>query len=654
MDFFARQDTARRHTKWLVVYFVIAVALMIATIYLVAVVVFTGVNSRNHHRFDDAPIQFALWNPELFLGVSLGTLAVIFIGSISKTMQLAQGGSAVAAMFGARLLNSSTNDPDERKLLNVVEEMSIASGTPMPQVFVLDDENSINAFAAGHTTSDAAVTVTRGAMKMLSRDELQGVIGHEFSHILNGDMRLNLRLIGMIFGILCLTVIGRILLRTGRGGSRRDKNPLPLLGLALIIIGWVGIIFGRLIQAAVSRQREFLADASSVQFTRNPLGLSGALQKIGRYSYGSRIESPHAEQTSHMFFGNGMGVPFISLMATHPPIPDRIHAIDPSWDGTFPPLKPEQIEVVKRAALSEFDRQRSPLPDILGTILGGAILAEGTKEKPSVVQSNTVLPGLGRPTTAHLVYAADLRDSLPQPLRDAAREPLGAVTLIYGLLLSDNPATRETQLTQLATRLPQPVYDETVRLLPDVYAVAERAKLALANIALPGLRQLSASQLEQFNDTIQFIITSDEQLDLFEYALQKMVRRHLAPAQKSVVQFYSTKPLLPDCAVLLSAIAHVGQDDAAAAERAFLQGTPYLRVPGGLVSLLPISECSLEQIDAALNRLAQAAPQIKKNLIEACAQTVAADGAIQEREAELLRAIADTLDCPIPPFVQME
>lgn len=652
MDFFQQQDSARRRTKWLVVYFVIAVVVMIATIYLVAVVVFTGVNSRHHRRFDGAPIQFTLWNPKLFLGVSLGTIAVILIGSAGKTMQLAQGGSAVAAMFGARPVNSSTNDPDERKLLNVVEEMAIASGVPMPQVFVLDDEKSINAFAAGHSPSDAAVTVTRGAMKMLSRDELQGVIGHEFSHILNGDMRLNLRLIGIVFGILCLTVIGRVLLRTG-GGGRRDRNPLPLLGLALIIVGWVGVFFGRLIQAAVSRQREFLADASSVQFTRNPLGLSGALQKIGRDGYGSHIASPQAEQVSHMFFGNGISEPLFGLLATHPPISDRIRAIDPAWDGKFPSLEPEQFETVKQAALSEWDRQRSPMPQILGTLLGGAIVAERPASRPTV-RPESVLPHLGQPTTAHLAYAANLRDSLPPSLRDAVRDPLGAIALIYGLLLSDDEAMRKSQLAQLATRLPQPVYDEALRLLPDVSVVAARAKLALANIALPGLRQLSAPQMEQFNDTIQFLIASDSQIELFEYVLQKMVRRHLAPPEKSVIQYYSTKALLPDCAVLLSAIAHVGQDDDAAAEKAFQHGAPYLRVPEPAVPLLPVSDCGLDKIDAALNRFAQAAPQIKKNLLEACAQTVAADGVIQEREAELLRAIADTLDCPIPPFVQME
>src|SRR6266436_2934221 len=312
MDFFERQEQARRNTKLLVVYFVTGVALLIAAVYLATLLVFAGVASRRHHFYSDDRPTLALWQPQLFLGAAAGTLAVITLGSIFKTSELAQGGSAVATMLGGQLVNSNTANPDERKLLNVVEEMAIAS-------------------AAGHTTSDAVISVTRGAIKFLTRDELQGVIGHEFSHVLNGDMRLNLRLMGIIFGILCLAVMGRILLQT-RGRSGRDRNPLLLLGLALLLIGWVGVFFGRLIQAAVSRQREFLADASAVQFTRNPAGLSGALKKIGGLSYGSKLQAAHAEEASHMFFSNGMGQSFLHLMDTHPPLEARIRALDPAFD----------------------------------------------------------------------------------------------------------------------------------------------------------------------------------------------------------------------------------------------------------------------------------------------------------------------------------
>ena len=286
MDFFERQDQARRNTKLLVVYFICGVAMLILAVYAAALGSLPA-SARSHHHGYGEQSQVALWNPQLFLGATVGTLAVIALGSGFKTLELAQGGSTVATMLGGRLVDPTTSDPDERKLRNVVEEMAIAAGVPVPQVYLLPEERGINAFAAGHSTSDAVVAVTAGAVRLLTRDELQGVIGHEFSHILNGDMRLNLRLMGIIFGILCLAVIGRVLLYT-RSRSSKDKNPLPLLGLALIVIGGVGVFFGRLIQAAVSRQREFLADASSVQFTRNPAGLAGALKKIGGLELSAR------------------------------------------------------------------------------------------------------------------------------------------------------------------------------------------------------------------------------------------------------------------------------------------------------------------------------------------------------------------------------
>jgi len=309
MDFFARQDQARKKTKLLVFYFVVAVILIIALNYAVGLVILTGAQSsqRQRDRYEPAP-PLALWDPQIFLGASVITLAIVFIGSAFKISQLNGGGSVVAESMGGRPVSSNTTNQDERKLLNVVEEMSIASGVPMPKVYVLDNEEGINAFAAGHTTGDAAVGVTRSCITKLSRDELQGVIGHEFSHILNGDMRLNIQLMGVLFGILCLATVGRILLYM-RSGSSRDKNPLPLIGIALLIIGSVGVFFGRLIQAAISRQREFLADASSVQFTRNPAGLSGALQKIG--GYGSKMDSPNAPDAGHMFFGNAISNSFL-------------------------------------------------------------------------------------------------------------------------------------------------------------------------------------------------------------------------------------------------------------------------------------------------------------------------------------------------------
>ena len=648
MDFFAQQDQARRNTKRLVVYFALAVASMIVMIYGVAVFVsfYVGLKQSPHHATTQTALT--LWNPGLFAVVTLGTLAVIFFGSAWKTMALSGGGGAVAESLGGRLLASNSNNPDERKLLNVVEEMSIASGTPMPQVYVLDHEDGINAFAAGHSTSDAAVAVTRNCMTKLSRDELQGVIGHEFSHILNGDMKLNLRLIGILFGIFCIATIGRILLQAR--GSSRDKNPLPLLGILLLIIGSLGLLFGRLIQAAVSRQREFLADASSVQFTRNPAGLSGALQKLG--GYGSRIGSPHASDASHLFFGNAMTDSFMEAMATHPPLEERIKAIDPNWDGKFQRLDDDRVE-----KLFERAKPKASAP-IFNNPLTGILVAAGG-EMPPVIKSNSVLPNLGNPTPLHLKYAEQLRDSFSENLKAAAREPLDAVALIYALLLSDDASQRATQLAGLAGRAPKSVAEKTTALFPEVSQSATRARLPLVTLAIGALRELDAGQFSQFSQTLDWLIGSDGNVELFEFVLQKIVTRHLAPkfglARASTVQFYTLKPLVPDCAVILSALANVGSEDTGEMRKAFADGAPFLRAPenAGLL-LLPRGGCGVEQVSAALDRVTLAVPIIKKNLLEACIRVVGADGVIQEAEAELLRAIADTLDCPMPPFVQLK
>jgi Zn-dependent protease with chaperone function len=664
MDFFERQEKARRNTKLLVLYFVAGVALLIATIYLAVFLIFAGVGSSRlrQYEFSERP-SVVLWNPGLFFGVAVGTLAVIAMGSAFKTMELSQGGSAVAEMLGGRLLNSNSTDPDERKLLNVVEEMSLASGVPVPRVYVLDNEKGINAFAAGHSTSDAAVTVTRGCMKLLNRDELQGVIGHEFSHILNGDMRLNIRLMGILFGILCLAVIGRVLLYTRGGRSSRDRNALPLLGLALLLVGWVGVFFGRLIQAAVSRQREFLADASSVQFTRNPAGLSGALKKIGGLSWGSKLEAAHAAEASHMFFGNGVSEPLFGLLATHPPLEDRIRAIDPAWDGNFATVSAGEERGSDLATEKDAQqrvptglRKQPPIPFPFPAWAGlGA--AQRVPTVPPVITAQAVMPNLGTPTTAHLRHAVELREAFPPAVQNAARDPLGASALIYGLLMSSEPEMRKKQLQLLAECASDAIRRETERLLPDVESVATRAKLPLIDLALPALRHFSAAQYQQFSIVIQRLIECDGEIDLFEYVLQKIVLRHLDPqfkgARKPVTQYYALRPLAPDCAVLLSAVACVGADDPAQVEAAFQQGAQRLSSQAQTaLALVAGDQCDLPQVDAALNRLCQAAPQIKKNVLNACAQTVAADGVIQEAEAELLRAIADTLDCPIPPFLE--
>jgi Zn-dependent protease with chaperone function len=647
MDFFQQQDKARRGTFKLVLYFCAAVVGIIATIYIVCVFLFAGLNRTDRQGYNRQQPPFTLWHPRIFLWSAGGALAVIGIGSLYRMAQLSGGGKAVAESLGGKLIPNATRDPDERKLLNVVEEMAIASGIPVPPVYVMEGETGINAFAAGNNPNDAVVGVTRGCIKLLKRDELQGVIGHEFSHILNGDMRMNIRLMGIVFGIVCFTVIGRELLRV-RGD--RDANKIAIFGLALVALGFLGSFFASLIQAAVSRQREFLADASAVQFTRNPSGLSGALQKIGALSAGSRVESPHAEEASHMFFAGATGISAFSGLATHPPLTQRIRAIDPGWDGKFP--APGTIDAREPEAQASSTRtRRSPFPPVLGGVLG--VAAAG--ETPRTVRVGSILPSLGKPTPLHLEYAERLRDELPATVIEAARHPLSAASLIYALILSPDEALRERQWQELRQRAGTIGFEALTNVMPDVATISARARLPIVELALPALRELSQDEYQAFLGTTQWLIASDRSVDLFEYMLQRIVLRHLAPhftrLSPPVVQFYSLRPVIPDCVVVLSALAHVYQPDPAAAARAFARGTPYLRSGMESLRLRSREECGLADIDRALTRLAAALPQIKKNVIEAGVQVVAADGVVEESEAELLRAVADALDCPIPPLV---
>jgi uncharacterized tellurite resistance protein B-like protein len=350
-----------------------------------------------------------------------------------------------------------------------------------------------------------------------------------------------------------------------------------------------------------------------------------------------------------MFFGNALATPLFGALATHPPIPDRIRAIDPAWDGKFPGLNHEQIEPVPRAALSQL--KPSPMPEIFRDVVGGAAVSTAA---PPVIRTNSMLSNVGNFAPQHLRYAGQLRESLPESVKAAARDPLDATALIYALLLNADEKVRASQLAELTSRVAPPVQAKTAALFPDISA-AVHVRLPLINIALSALRNLDKEQFTQFSRTLEWLIGSDGKVELFEFVLQKIILRRLAPkfgdARPAVVQFYAVKPLVPDCAVVLSALANVGSSDVDEIQNAFLVGVPFLRVPVDLsLQLLPRESCGVEPLDAALNRLTLAEPAIKKNLIEACARVVGADGVILEAEAELLRAIADTLDCPIPPI----
>ncbi|MCL4180246.1 MAG: M48 family metallopeptidase [Verrucomicrobia bacterium] len=639
MDFFERQDRARRVTGRLIVYFGSAVVLIALSVYLVLALVFL---QEGRH---DGSVR--LWEPGLFAGAVLGTLTVIGLGSLAKILELSRGGATVAIALGGRPLDTQSRDPDERRLLNVVEEMAIASGVPVPEVYLLEREGGINAFAAGYAPRDAVIGVTRGCLRLLGRDELQGVIAHEFSHILNGDMRLNLRLIGLLNGILCLALIGRVMLRMsgGRGSGRKGGNPLPLIGLVLLVFGAVGLLFGRLIKSAVSRQRELLADAAAVQFTRNPDGLLGALKKIGGLAQGSDVSAPRAEEASHLFFGNALSGQRLSWFATHPPLLERIRVWEPAFDGVYPVTRAEPPRDSKATAASP----RASGVERLPPLLRGAA---------ATVAVSGVLAQAGQPTIDHLAYARALVAGLPRELREATDEPMAATALVYALMLSGEPERREAQMELLGKLGMEPVLFEVRRLMGQVESIGAPVRLPVIELCLPALRRMSPGQFAEFERAIGELVTADGQIEIHEYALRHMVRRHLEPqfraVRRPVVQYYVMKPLLPDLVSVLSVLAHAGHETPETVTAAFAVGMREVETRGMELRPTELAHANLAELDAALGRMVEAAPTVKRQLLRACAATVSADGRLETREAELLRAIADALDCPVPPFLALQ
>jgi Zn-dependent protease with chaperone function len=643
MDFFQNQDVARKKTGLLIFYFALAVVTIIALVYLAIVVALRL--SESTEGSGPAPTSWEFWNPWLFGAVVLGTSAFILGGSLYKIASLSGGGHTVAELLGGRLLHPETSDPDERRVLNVVEEMAIASGVPVPPVYLLEGEPGINAFAAGFGPGDAVIAVTSGSIQHLSRDELQGVIAHEFSHILNGDMRLDTRLMGILFGILLIGLTGWLIFRsTGSGtyqsGNRRDdrkdNNALPLIGLALYVIGYAGVFFGNLIKAAVSRQREYLADASAVQFTRNPEGIAGALKKIGALAEGSHVQNPRAEEASHMFFGNAVGGTgqLFGLIATHPPLIERIRKIDPSFDGDFSKVR------------LETPRDETPNPRPLPRDKGAS------RMRFDPVQA---IASVGTAGPAHLAYAAALLDAMPPALSSVVREPLGAQATVFALLLDPDDSIRKSQLAWLETNGLLAVVSETQKILPEILRIAPESRLPIVELAVPALRQMSPAQSRDFFKGVEALVQADSKTTLFEYALQRLLIRHVLThfrgVRPSIVKYDSSPPLVGPISQVLSALARSGSTSPEEIERAFHEGVRALGWPAPAPELADEAAVSIEAMDAALQELAGAPPMLKKQILEACATCIGVDGRVTVEEGELLRAISDSLGCPMPPVL---
>jgi len=638
MDFFEHQDNARRKTTTLILYFILAVLFLVTGVYLAIRIV--GVNLDKSGA--------GLWDPMLFMWVAVSVMLIILLGSAFKIAALSKGGASVAEMLGGVPVDTNTTDPDRRRLLNVVEEMSIASGVPVPRVYLLENESGINAFAAGFTSGNAVIAVTQACMKDLTRDELQGVIAHEFSHILNGDMRLNIRLMGIVAGILVIAVIGRIIVRGSSSGGRVRSSgkkggggAIIIAGLIIMAVGYIGVFFGKLIKSAVSRQREFLADASAVQFTRNPSGIAGALKKIASHMAGSKIMNVHADEASHLFFGNGLGTPFMNLLATHPPIEERIRRIDSSFltEGLRQIAKGQQIDDLQESGISSLSPQAC----------SSSIESPELRIPPEMVASI-----VGNPRSGHLDFAAQVFSCLPQGIAEAVREPFSARSVICCLLLNREEDIREIQLKELSGVFDDAGMKETHRLAPVIDTIGKEYRLPLAGLAIPALKLLSQGQYETFRKGIKGLIEADKKISLYEYALQVMLLRHVDAAFERpaapVVKYRVIDQVQVDSFLLLSVLAWRSNAGPSIADESFQRGIAELHI-GGRPSILSRDKCGLNALDSALERLSMASPQIKKKVLMASIACAATDSLITVDEAELLRVIADSLDCPIPPFI---
>ena len=619
MDFFESQERAKRNTSRLVAMFVVALLATMASVHVLLTVLFAKGN------FADLRM----------LGVSLGSvLVVVVIGMAVKFAQMSHGGRAVAEAMGGVQVDPGSTDPAERRILNVVEEMAIASGVRVPPVFLID-EPSINAFAAGNGEQDAVIGVTRGCIEQLSRDELQGVMAHEFSHIFHRDTRLNMQLVAWLGGIFAISLVGRIIMRSAlSSGSSRGKNDGKMvaiaLGAAVFLIGIVGYFFGRIIQSAVSRQREYLADASAVQYTRNPDGIAGALEKIA-HGAGSRISAPAAAEFSHFFFANGIA----SLFSTHPPLEDRIARIRGAR-MVAAGVGAEGPAAAARVA-------RSP-------VAGAAAVGVPPVVVPAIVPAASLRAaraGMGSVDTSTLRLAGELLVDAPAAVLDAARNPFSARAAVCMMLLSDVPSERSRQLRTIAAN--DPKLAEATSSLAASASIAPRERMPVLEVCAASLTMLSPAQYAQFRTTLAQLIAADGQVDRVEWTV-RVILRHAVEGRGSAPAGLGKATIL-DLALVVSVLAWSGASDEPAVHRAWR--TARAAEPALPESPDPAQRCTLDALDGSLRAFAGATPGFKRRLVDACVACVAADGQTTVEEAELLRAVCASIGAPMPPVRQV-
>ncbi|GAB3728847.1 M48 family metallopeptidase [Silanimonas algicola] len=630
MNLFERQEAVRRRSRKLFLLFGLAVLAIVAAVNVVvwASLAFLGAAS-------------VTATGSIIAMTTVATLLLIGGASLYRTMTLRKGGGAVAMALGGTPVPVDTHDPGLRRLLNVVEEMAIASGSALPQVFVLEDEPRINAFAAGFGGPDAAIAVTRGALDRLNRQELQGVVAHEIGHILNADIRLNLRLVGLLFGITMLGVVGRFLVSTRNRGGNREAGGLIPVGIALMALGATGLWFARLIKAGISRQREYLADASALQYTRDPDGLVGAFLKIAGVPGQGRMVAPEAEEISHMLFEDGVG--FSGWMATHPPLLDRIRAIRPGF-------KPERFnEAVSRQQLappSGIDEDH----------------AKAVAETPSLppeatamrVSPAAVAGSLGEWRPDDVQRAKAVIAAIPGVLDRAARDRDEAMPLLFGLLFSAEAAVQQKQRFELKARMGDRMTGQSADYAERVHGLHAALRLPLAMFALATLKRRSKADVAAIADVCTALSHADGRITLLEYGLAQVLHAELQAAADPARRWRQPRVKLADVesdvVQLLAVLAHAGHAQPAEAQRAFMAGMAHV-LPQSSARYVPPAH-GVAVLDEAWPRLDALLPKAKLMLVEALVATAAHDGRMTIAEAELLRIVCAILHAPLPAALE--
>ena len=640
MDFFARQAATRRQSRWMVLLFIIAVIAIVVAIDLVVVTTVAVLSLEDGGLLASEDLSLTRY-PIAVVVSTIVVLGTIGISSLVRTVTLAAGGGKVAEQLGGTRVGADTADPLRRRLRNVVEEMAIASGVPVPQVYVLDREAGINAFAAGYSPANAAIAVTRGALVHLNRDELQGVIAHEFSHVLNGDMRLSTRLIGLLFGLTVIAMIARTILRfSPRSSGRKSGGGLAVIyvaALVVLVLGWIGLFFGRLIQAAVSRNRESLADASAVQFTRDPGGLRNALVKIGAWGAGSRFADADAEEVAHLLFAEGIG----RVFSTHPPILERIREIDPSF-------QPSEFESVRRrmnedrAMMEEEEvRNRPSAAARMGGLLEGAVVLA-----PAAVAGLVANPGTG-----HVLQAQEVLASLPGSFQRAARDPLQATALFLALAIDTEPEARERQLAFIHQHLGGDFQGVVKAMLAEVDALTAVQRMPALLQVFAALSQLARTERVELLKCLNGLLVRENRASVFAYVLRKLAQMQLQDnldPRRRAVGHLSALGARDDLQVLFSVLAGQGSEDEPAARQAYEAGIEIL-LPGIHPPFLRLGHWP-PKLDQSLTRIDRLQPAAKNQLVQALVTTISHDRRMTVPESELLRAICAVLHCPLPPL----